>query len=159
LNGKRFEAVPANPNSGLAVVTSGRGVALGDLFNDGKVDVVINNLDGPPTLLRNVVGNGNHWIDLKLVGGTGSPRDAIGAKVFVTAGGITQRNDVISGGSYCSSNDLRLHFGLGKVSRVDKLEIRWPSGKTQAVEIDALDRIYTIEEGKGVVKDQIKDQK
>jgi hypothetical protein len=159
LGGKRFEAVPANPNSGLAVVTSGRGAAFGDLFNDGKVDVVINNLDGPPTLLRNVVANGNHWIDLKLVGGTGSPRDAIGAKVFVTAGSITQRNDVISGGSYCSSNDLRLHFGLGKVSRVDKLEIRWPSGKTQAVEIDALDRIYTIEEGKGVVKDQIKDQK
>jgi hypothetical protein len=124
------------------------------LFNDGKVDVIINSLDGPPILLRNVVENGNHWIDLKLIGGAGSPRDAIGAKVFVTAGGITQRNDVISGGSYCSSNDLRLHFGVAKASRVDKLEIHWPSGKTQAVEIDALDRIYAIEEGKGVVRDQ-----
>ncbi len=163
LGGKRFEAVPAATNSGLAVIISGRGAAFGDLFNDGKVDVIINSLDGPPILLRNVVENGNHWIDLKLVGGAGSPRDAIGAKVFVTAGGVTQRNDVLSGGSYCSSNDLRLHFGLGKAPRVDKFEIRWPSGKTQTVEIAALDRIYTIEEGKGVVvgnqvKDQIKDQ-
>ena len=158
LSGKRFETVPAATNSGLAVITSGRGAAFGDLFNDGKVDVIINSLDGPPILLRNVVENGNHWIDLKLVGGAGSPRDAIGAKVFVTAGGVTQRNDVLSGGSYCSSNDLRLHFGLGKAPRVDKLEIRWPSGKTQTVEIAALDRIYTIEEGKGVVRNQIEDQ-
>lgn len=124
------------------------------MFNDGKLDIIINTLDGPPVLLRNVVENGNHWIGLKLVGGAGSPRDAIGAKVFVTADGFTQRNDVISGGSYCSSNDLRLHFGLGKASRVDKLLIRWPNGKTQTVEINALDRIYTIEEGRGVVKDQ-----
>jgi len=111
---------------------------------------VINNVDGPPTLLRNVVQNGNHWVDLKLIGV--APRDAIGAKVFLTAGGMTQRNDVISGGSFCSSSDLRLHFGLGKALRIDKVEIRWPGGKKQTVALDAIDRIYTIEEGKGVTK-------
>ena len=76
-------------------------------------DVVINNIDAPPTLLRNVVRNGNHWLTLKLIGGPKSPRDAIGAKVFVTAGGVRQRADVVSGGSYGSSSDLRVHFGLG----------------------------------------------
>jgi hypothetical protein len=150
LGGKRFEAVPAATGSGLAVVIPARGAAFGDLFNDGKVDVVINNVDGPPTLLRNVVQNGNHWVDLKLVGV--APRDAIGAKVFLTAGGMTQRNDVISGGSFCSSNDLRLHFGLGKALRIDKVEIRWPGGKKQTVALDSIDRVYTIEEGKGVTK-------
>jgi hypothetical protein len=150
LSGKRFEAVPAATGSGLAVITPARGAAFGDLFNDGKVDVVINNVDGPPTLLLNVVQNGNHWVDLKLIGV--APRDAIGAKVFLTAGGMTQRNDVISGGSFCSSSDLRLHFGLGKALRIDKVEIRWPGGKKQTVALDAIDRIYTIEEGKGVTK-------
>jgi len=154
LEGKRFQPVPAAPGSGLAVLASARGAAFGDLFSDGSVDVVMNNIDGSPTLLRNVVHNGNHWIDLKLVGAAGSPRDAIGAKAFVTAAGITQRSDVISGGSYCSSSDLRLHFGLSKASRVDKLEIRWPSGKKETIELSAVDRIYTIEEGKGVVKEQ-----
>src|SRR5579864_7362743 len=90
-----------------------RGAAFGDLFNDGHIDVVINNLDSTPTLLRNVVKNGNHWVTLKLIGGLKSPRDAIGAKVFLTAGGVRQRADVFSGGSYGSSSDLRVHFGLG----------------------------------------------
>ena len=147
LGGKRFEVVPAATGSGLAALVAGRGAAFGDLFNDGKIDVVINSVDGPPTLLRNVVQNGNHWVDLKLVGSTRGPRDAIGAKVFLTAGGITQRADVISGGSYCSSNVLRLHFGLGLSSRIDKIEVRWPDGKTQNVDLPAVDRIFTIEEG------------
>jgi hypothetical protein len=150
LAGKRFETVPAATGSGLAVVIPARGAAFGDMFNDGKVDVVINNVDGPPTLLRNVVQNGNHWVDLKLIGA--APRDSIGAKVFLTAGGMTQRNDVISGGSFCSSSDLRLHFGLAKASRIDKAEIRWPDGKKQNVELGAVDRVYTVEEGKGVTK-------
>jgi hypothetical protein len=93
------------------------------------VDGVINNVDGPPTLLRNVVQSRNHWVDLKLTGV--ASRDTIGTKVFLTAGGMTQRNDMISGGSFCSSNDLRLHVGSGKASRIDKAEIRWRDGKKQ----------------------------
>ena len=151
LAGKRFEVVPAATESGLAVVIPARGAAFGDLFNDGKIDVVINNVDGPPTILRNVVNNGNHWIDLKLVGSTRGPRDAIGAKAFVTAAGMTQRDDVISGGSFCSNHDMRLHFGLGSATHVDKLEVRWPDGKIESVTLPHVDEIYAIEEGKGVI--------
>src|SRR5438105_5019262 len=100
LNGTKFEEVPPATGSGLAVVVPARGAAFGDLFNDGHIGVVVNTMDSTPVLLRNVVKNNNHWIALKLVGGPKSPRDAIGAKVFVTAGGARQRNDVISGGSY-----------------------------------------------------------
>src|SRR2546428_12158608 len=94
----KFKEVPPATGSGLADVISARGAAFGDLFNDGRIDVVINNLDSAPTLLRNTVKNSNHWIAFKLVGGPRSPRDAIGAKVFVLAGDIRQRQDVYSGG-------------------------------------------------------------
>src|SRR5207249_10550455 len=113
-DGKHFQVVPAARNSGLGVVVCARGAAFGDLFNDGRIDVVLNTIDGPPVLLRNVVNTGNNWVTLQLIGGAKGPRDAIGAKAFLTAGGITQRNDVISGGSYISNNDMRLHFGIGK---------------------------------------------
>src|SRR6266404_474502 len=154
LQGKQFQTIPAAPGSGLAVLSSARGAAFGDLFNDGKIDVVLNNIDGPPTLLRNVVEGRNNWIELKLVGGIKSPRDGVGGKAYLTANGMTQRADVISGGSYCSSNDLRLHFGLGKAIRVDKLVIRWPSGKDEIVRLPGVNRILTIEEDKGVVEDK-----
>ena len=88
---------------------------------------------------------------LKLVGGTKSPRDAIGAKVFLTAGGVRQRADVFSGGSYASSSDQRLHFGLGLTAKIEKVEIFWPSGAKDTIELPAVDRIYTVVEGKGVV--------
>ena len=125
-----------------------RGAAFGDLFNDGHIDVVINNIDSTPSLLRNVVKNGNHWLTLKLVGGPKSPRDAVGAKVFVTAGGVRQRADVFSGGSYSSSSDQRVHFGLGPATRVDKIEIQWPSGLKQLVTVQRVDQFVTVEEGK-----------
>jgi hypothetical protein len=98
-----------------------------------------------------VVKNSNHWLTFKLVGGPKSPRDAIGAKVFVTTGSVRQRGDVFSGGSYASSSDQRLHFGLGAAAKVDKVEIRWPSGLKQEITVPAVDRIYTVEEGKGIV--------
>jgi hypothetical protein len=148
--GARFEIVPAATGSGLAVVIPGRGAAFGDLDNDGRVDVVINNLDAPPKLLRNVARHTNHWLMLRLVGGPGSPRDAIGSTVYLSAGGMRQRGDVVSGGSYSSSSDLRLHFGLGAATSVEKLEIRWPSGKRETVAVPGVDRILTIVEGKGV---------
>jgi hypothetical protein len=128
----------------------GRGAAFGDLFNDGKIDVVINNLDGVPILLRNVNPDQHHWVELKLVGGPGSPRDAIGATVYLTAGGMRQRGDVLSGGSYLSSNDLRVHFGLGDASRVDAVEIHWPGGAVEKLNLPAVDRIFTVEQGKGI---------
>jgi hypothetical protein len=143
--------VPAATGSGLAVVVTARGAAFGDLFNDGHIDVVLNNIDSTPTLLRNVVKNSNHWITLKLLGGPKSPRDAIGAKVFVTAGGARQRGDVFSGGSYASSSDQRLHFGLGTATKADRVEIHWPSGGKEEIAIPAVDRIYTVKEGKGIV--------
>ena len=148
-NGK-FESVPAVEGTGLAEVSVARGAAFGDLFNDGKVDVVINNLDGVPSLLRNVNADHNHWASLDLVGGPKSPRDAVGATVYLTAGGIRQRGDVLSGGSYLSSNDMRVHFGLGESAKVDAVEIHWPSGAKELVKLPAIDRIYTVTEGKGI---------
>jgi hypothetical protein len=145
-----FALVPAVEGTGLAEVAVGRGAAFGDLFNDGKIDVVINNLDGPPLLLRNVNPDHNHWVELNLVGGPKSPRDAVGATVYLTAGGIRQRGDVLSGGSYLSSNDMRVHFGLGDATNAGTAEIHWPSGAKEMVQLPAVDRIYTITEGKGI---------
>jgi hypothetical protein len=153
LDGTKFQEVPPAAGSGLAVVVPARGAAFGDLFNDGHIDVVLNCVDTHPVLLRNVVRNSNHWITLKLVGGPKSPRDAIGAKVFLTAGGARQRIDIFSGGTYQSSSDPRAHFGIGAATSIDSLEIRWPSGLKQvlspaAIRAIGLDRIVTIEEAK-----------
>ncbi len=150
LGNGRFDLVPAVEGTGLAITGVGRGAAFGDLFNDGKIDVVINNLDGVPNLLRNVNSDKHHWVEFKLVGGAKSPRDAIGATAYLTAGGMRQRGDVISGGSYLSNNDPRLHFGLGDATTVDSLEIHWPGGAVEKLQIPAIDRIFTIEEGRGI---------
>jgi len=150
LNGSKFEEVPAATGSGLATVVSARGAAFGDFFNDGHIDVVLNVMDSTPVLLRNVVKNSNHWLTLKLIGGAKSPRDAMGAKVFVTAGGVRQRADVFSGGSYASSSDQRLHFGLGTATKIDKVEILWPDGTAEEVKVPSIDRIVTVVEGRGV---------
>jgi hypothetical protein len=151
LDGKKFAEVPPATGSALAELLSGRGAAVGDLFNDSHLDVVINSIDSIPALLRNVVKNDNHWIGLHLIGGPKSPRDAIGAKVFVTAGAIRQRADVFSGGSYGSSSDPRVHFGLGKSDRIEKIEIHWPSGLKQELTAPSVDRIFTVVEGKDIV--------
>ncbi len=148
-----FDLVAAVEGTGLAEVGVGRGAAFGDLFNDGKIDVVINNLDGEPFLLRNVNPDHHNWVTVKLVGGPKSPRDAVGATVYVTADGIRQRGDVLSGGSYLSSNDFRVHFGLGDSAKVESVEIHWPSGTVETVRLSAVNRIVAIEEGKGVVAD------
>ena len=147
LQGKSFENVPAVEGSGLADVIAGRGMAVGDLFNDGKIDAVISVMDGHPVLLRNVSKDTNHWLELKLIGGPRSPRDAVGATVYLTANGMKQREDVISGGSYLSSNDPRPHFGLGQATKIDDIEIHWPSGKVEHVTVPGIDRIVTITEG------------
>jgi enediyne biosynthesis protein E4 len=173
VDGKQFQEVPAATGSGLAAVVCARGAAFGDLFNDGHIDVVLNNMDSTPTLLRNVIKNNNHWIELKLVtsetarrigtspaagadsggyraaplvGGSSArtTRDAVGATVFLTAAGIRQRADVLSGGSYGSSSDPRVHFGLGSASKIEKVEIRWPSGARQEVAVPCVDCIVEV---------------
>lgn len=149
-NGK-FELVPARKNTGLAATFTARGAAFGDLFNDGKIDVVINQLGSVPVLLRNVNSDHNHWLGLRLVGAGASPKDATGSTVYVTVGGIRERGDVLSGGSYASNNDSRVHFGLGPATSVDKVEVRWPSGRVEAVLVRAVDRYYVIQEGQGVI--------
>jgi hypothetical protein len=148
-NGK-FENIPPVIGTGLADVIPARGAAFGDLFNDGKIDVVINPIDGPAVLLRNVNPDQHHWVALKLVGGPKSPRDAMCATVYLKANGMTQRDDVMSSGSYISSNDQRLHFGLGDATDAGTAEIHWPSGANQTVKLSAVDRIYTITEGVGI---------
>jgi len=149
-NGK-FEVIPPVKGTGLASLFTARGAAFGDLFNDGKIDVVINQLDNVPALLRNVNSDKNHWLGIKLIGGSKSPRDAVGAAVYLRAGGIRQRADVISGGSYASSNDPRVHFGLGDATRIDNVEIHWPSGAVERFTPPQVDRFYSVEEGKGIV--------
>jgi enediyne biosynthesis protein E4 len=149
MGGKKFEVMPAVEGTGLAEVIAGRGMAAGDLFNDGKIDVVINVMDGHPVLLRDVSADTNHWLELKLTGGAKSPRDAVGATVYVTANGMKHREDVLSGGSYASTGDPRLHFGLGQATRVDDIEVHWPGGKVEHFVAPSVDRIVQINEGKG----------
>lgn len=152
LKAGKFEVIPPVKGTGLAVTLVGRGAAFGDLFNDGKTDVIINQLEGPPVLLRNVSPDHHHWVGLKLIGGAKSPRDAVGGTVYLTAGGTRQRRDVISGGSFASSNDPRLHFGLGESSSIDQVEIHWPDKMVQRVKLPAgVDRYFSIEEGKEAV--------
>jgi len=146
----KFSEVPPVKGTALAEILSGRGAAFGGLFNDGKIDMIINQIDGPPVLLKNINPDHHHWVELKLVGGAKSPRDAVGATVYLTANGIRQRQDVMSGGSYVSTNDPRTHFGLGDLTDAGTAEIHWPSGAKENVKLPAVDRIYTITEGKGI---------
>jgi len=107
-------------------------------------------MDGVPVLLRNVNPDRHHWVELKLIGGPGSPRDAVGATVYLNAAGMRQRGNVLSGGSYLSSNDMRVHFGLGDATDAGTAEVHWPSGKRDTVPLPEVDRIYTITERQGI---------
>ncbi len=153
LHDGKFEDVSGSLGKGFTEPKSSRGAAVGDLFNNGDLDLVLNNLDNLPTLLRNQGGNrAGHWITLKLVGDPSrhSPRDAIGSIVFCTAGGFRQRGEVASGRSYLSQSDFRVHFGLGS-DKIEKLEIVWPNGARDTYSAPGIDRILTIEQGKGIV--------
>ena len=127
-----------------------RGLAVGDLFNDGNMDAVVEDLVGSPMILRNHGIAGRHWVSFELAG-TKSNRLAIGAKVKIVACGVTQTEEIHSGGSYLSQNDLRVHFGLNKATMIDSVEIRWPSGSLDRVKNLAVDRFYAVLEGKGIV--------
>ena len=137
--------------AGLADISpkARRGAAFGDIANNGNVDIVVLNVGEPPMLLLNTNNNPNHRVLFKLEG-TKSNRAAIGARVTIHAGGMTQIDEVRGGGSYLSQNDLRLHFGLGAAARMELVEVRWPSGKTETYKDIAADKIYTITEGQGI---------
>ena len=146
----RFEDVTSIAGPGLDLRRSGRGVAFGDLNNRGQLDILVNNQNDPPTLLHNESENSDHWISIRTAG-TKSNRDGIGARVTVVAGGRRQIQEVTSGGSYLSQNDLRVHFGLGRATKIDRIEVRWPSGTIDKVEGASVDRFLTLEEARGIV--------
>ncbi len=145
-----FRDVSTALGPALMVPRPSRGAAFGDLDNDGDIDVVVENIDGAPVILRNDGGNQKHWITLELAG-TKSNRMAIGALVKAVAGSLVQVDEVRSGGSYLSQNDCRIHFGLGDADHVDRVEIRWPSGKTEILQNLSVDKFYAVKEGEGVV--------
>jgi len=148
--GREFEYIPPVAGSGLAVVTSARGAAFGDLSNDGNIDVVVNPVDGPPVLLRNENPDHRHWVGIKLVGGPKSPRNATCATAFLTANGMRQRQDGLASASYISAIDHRLHFGLGDTADSDSLEIHWSSGAKETIKLPAAVTIYRITEEEGI---------
>jgi len=146
---RTFEDVTAISGLDKLPLSSRRGAAFGDVNNDGKVDVLILNVGEPPTLLINRTQSSNHAVLFKLIS-TKSNKAAIGARVTVTAGDLVQFNEVRSGSSYLSQNDLRLHFGLGERTRMDTVEIFWPTGKKEVYKDLSSDLIYTIVEGEGI---------
>ena len=147
--GTRFRHASAEIGGGLLLEKSSRGAAFGDYDNDGDIDVLVINMNEPPTLLRNDTSPGNHWITIRLAGSKGN-RDGIGARIRIEAGKRRQTTTVRGDGSYMSYSDTRAHFGLAEATRVDRLEIRWPSGVVETATGLAADRFYIAREGSGI---------
>ena len=150
LGGGKFEELLDEAGPGIAEAHSSRGVAFGDFDNDGDIDILIMNMNEPPSLLRNDMRGENRWLKVFLVG-TKSNRSAIGAQVIASYGGRRQAKAVLAQSSYLSVNDRRLHFGLGTAASAD-LEIRWPNGGVEKIGGVMADRLVTIQEGAGVVR-------
>jgi enediyne biosynthesis protein E4 len=142
-----FEHVTARSGEAAAAHSS-RGAAFGDIDNDGDIDVLVMNMNEPPSLLRNDYSGANGWIDVELQG-TRSNRSAIGATVVVSAGGVRQARAVLSQSSYYSHDDFRLHFGLGDERKIDRIEVRWPAGGTETLTNVEARRVLAIKEGSG----------
>jgi hypothetical protein len=145
---KTFTDVSAQAGPGITAVHAGRGLAIGDLWNDGRISAVISNMNAPPSLLVNQVRSLNHWIGLRLQG-TKSNRDGIGARVTVKVGPRVLVDEVRSGSSYDSNNDIRVHFGLGAAAKMDSIQVRWPSGLVEQFDGTSVDAIHTLKEGSG----------
>jgi hypothetical protein len=144
----KFVDISNEAGSGITTPHSSRGVAVGDLWNDGRISAVASNMNARPSLLVNQVRSSNHWIGIRTVG-TKSNRDGIGARITVKAGTRTLVDEVRSGASYASNNDRRVHFGLGATATVEWVQIRWPSGLVERYEKLAADLIHTLKEGDG----------
>jgi hypothetical protein len=149
LGGGKLEQLIAQGGSGLEAAHSSRGCAFGDFDNDGDVDVLVMNMNEPPSLLRNDVKGGGHWIKVKLIGEQ-SNRSAIGSRVIAHYGGRKQAQEVLAQASFLSANDPRLHFGLGPADKVD-IEVRWTNGATATYPGLAADALYTIGEKRGII--------
>jgi hypothetical protein len=163
-----FTDISADAGPGITTVNSSRGLAIGDLWNDGRLSAVISNMNAPPSLLVNDVRTSNHWIAFHLIGNSStsatSPvsasasaaphfrtsRDAIGARITMKAGMRLFVDEVRSGSSYDSNNDMRVHFGLGSATKLDSVQVRWPSGLVEQFDNLAVDSIHTLKEGAGV---------
>jgi len=150
LGGGKFEELIAEAGPGVAAAHSSRGCAFGDFDNDGDIDVLVVNLNEPPSLLRNDVTGGRHWLKVKLIG-TKSNRSAIGSRVTVAYGGKRQAQEVLSQSSFYSANDPRLHFGLGAETKV-AITVRWISGRVDQFTDVAADQVVTIREGEGILR-------
>jgi hypothetical protein len=146
-----FSEVAAQFGAPLMQERASRGVAFADLDNDGDVDLAIADLDGPPQLLRNDGGNANNFVMVRLIG-VKSNRAGIGARVKVVSGDLSQIDEVRSGASYMSQSDLRLHFGLEKRTKIDIIEIRWPSGAVDKVTNVNANTFLTVKEGQGLIE-------
>jgi len=144
-----FKDISKLAGAAIQIPQVSRGLAVGDLFNDGRLEAVVENLVGKPTILRPEGGPENHWISLQLEG-VKSNRLALNARVQAAAGDLVQLGEVVSGGSYLSQNDLRIHFGLGTHPRVDKATVFWPDGKVETLTDLVADRFYHVREGSGI---------
>jgi hypothetical protein len=145
-----FSDISASAGTGITTAASSRGLAVGDLWNDGKLSAVISNMNAAPSLLVNQIRTSNHWIAIHTVG-TKSNRDGIGARISIRTATRTLVDEVRSGSSYISNNDMRVHFGLGSASKIEWVEIRWPSGLVERFANLAVDTIQTVKEGTGVM--------
>src|ERR1700676_5445493 len=144
-----FSDISASAGAGITTAASSRGLAVGDLWNDGRVSIVVSNMNAAPSLLANQVHNANHWVAIHTVG-TKSNRDGIGARSRVEAGARVLVDEVRSGSSYISNSDMPVHFGLGAAAKIEWIEIRWPSGLTERFANLPVDQMHTIKEGSGV---------
>src|SRR5229473_1690822 len=153
-----FEDISTSAGPAITAASSSRGLAVGDLWNDGRMSAVISNMNAPPSLLVNDARNANHWVAFVTQGAFSSSstsqkyksnRDAIGARITLKAGPRLFVDEVRSGSSYISNNDMRVHFGLGAATKIDSLEVRWPSGLLERFENLTVDAIHTLKEGSG----------
>jgi len=147
----KFDEVGLRAGPGLALKKVSRGLATADYDNDGDLEIMVSNMNDSPELLRHARKNPCHSVVVKTLG-TRSNRDGIGTKVTLVAGGLTQYDEVRSGGSYLSSSDLRVHFGLGAATKIDRLELRWPSGQMDIVPSPPIDHLLVVKEGQGLVE-------